>query len=91
MGPHHKIRLKLRGRFGDFRCVLGVLMCLTHREMAERETELVSQRLLQSVDDFHRASVRSRIMNQVDPKALSCFGDVMPAIVRGIEESQNDF
>ena len=38
---------------------------------------------------IHLASVRSRIMNQVDPKALSCFGDVMAAIVRGIEESQH--
>ncbi len=33
----------------------------------------------------HLASVRSRIMNQIEPKALSCFGDVMAAIVRGIE------
>ena len=29
----------------------------------------------------HLASVRSRIMNQIEPKALSCFGDVMAAIV----------
>jgi DNA-binding MarR family transcriptional regulator len=33
----------------------------------------------------HLASVRRRIMNQVDPKALSCFGDVMAAIVAGLE------
>lgn len=33
----------------------------------------------------HLASVRSRIMNQVDPQALSNFGDVMAAIVRGIQ------
>src|SRR6478672_4676071 len=26
---------------------------------------------------IHLASVRSRIMNQIEPKALSCFGDVM--------------
>jgi len=38
----------------------------------------------------HLASVRSRIMNQVEPKALSCFGDVMTAIVRGLEQSQQD-
>jgi DNA-binding MarR family transcriptional regulator len=36
---------------------------------------------------IHLASVRSRIMNRVEPKALSCFGDVMAAIVRGFEES----
>jgi DNA-binding MarR family transcriptional regulator len=36
---------------------------------------------------IHLASVRSRIMNKVEPKALSCFGDVMAAIVNGIEES----
>jgi len=35
---------------------------------------------------IHLASVRSRIMNQIEPKALSCFGDVMAAIVRGIEK-----
>jgi DNA-binding MarR family transcriptional regulator len=35
---------------------------------------------------IHLASVRSRIMNQVDPKALSCFGDVMAAIVAGLEK-----
>jgi DNA-binding MarR family transcriptional regulator len=35
---------------------------------------------------FHLASVRQRIMNQVDPKALSSFGDVMAAIVRAIGE-----
>jgi DNA-binding MarR family transcriptional regulator len=35
---------------------------------------------------IHLASVRSRIMNQVEPKALSCFGDVMAAIVTGLEE-----
>jgi hypothetical protein len=29
-------------------------------------------------------------MNQIEPKDLSCFGDVMAAIVRGIEESQQD-
>ena len=38
----------------------------------------------------HLASIRSRIMNQVEPKALSCFGDVMTAIVRSLEESQQD-
>jgi DNA-binding MarR family transcriptional regulator len=38
----------------------------------------------------HLASVRSRIMNRVEPKALSCFGDVMAAIVRGLEGSQQD-
>src|SRR5690348_1663416 len=37
----------------------------------------------------HLASVRSRIMNQVEPKALSCFGDVMTVIVRGLEQSQH--
>jgi DNA-binding MarR family transcriptional regulator len=39
---------------------------------------------------IHLASVRSRIMNQVEPQALSCFGDVMAAIVRGMEESAHD-
>ena len=39
---------------------------------------------------IHLASVRSRIMNQVEPKALSCFGDVMAAIVRGIAKSPQD-
>lgn len=34
---------------------------------------------------IHLASVRGRIMNHVDPKALSCFGDVLAAIVVGIE------
>ena len=34
---------------------------------------------------IHLASVRSRIMNQVDPQALSCFGDVLAAIVAGLE------
>ena len=34
---------------------------------------------------IHLASVRSRIMNQVEPKALSCFGDVVAAIVAGLE------
>jgi hypothetical protein len=29
-------------------------------------------------------------MNQVEPKALSCFGDVMAAIVKGIEQSPQD-
>jgi DNA-binding MarR family transcriptional regulator len=38
----------------------------------------------------HLASVRRRIMNQVEPQALSCFGDVMAAIVRGFEKSQED-
>jgi DNA-binding MarR family transcriptional regulator len=38
---------------------------------------------------IHLASVRSRIMNQVEPKALSCFGDVMQAIVTGLEEGPN--
>jgi DNA-binding MarR family transcriptional regulator len=36
----------------------------------------------------HLTSVRSRIMNQIEPKALSSFGDVMTAIVRGLEQSQ---
>jgi DNA-binding MarR family transcriptional regulator len=36
---------------------------------------------------IHLVSVRSRIMNKVEPRALSCFGDVMAAIVNGIEES----
>jgi DNA-binding MarR family transcriptional regulator len=35
---------------------------------------------------IHLASVRSRIMDQVEPRKLSCFGDVMSAIVKGIEE-----
>jgi DNA-binding MarR family transcriptional regulator len=35
---------------------------------------------------IHLASVRQRIMNQVDPKVLSSFGDVMAAIVRAIGE-----
>jgi DNA-binding MarR family transcriptional regulator len=39
---------------------------------------------------IHLASVRSRIMNQVQPKALTCFGDVMAAIVRGLEQSPQD-
>ena len=34
---------------------------------------------------IHLASVRTRIMNQIDPNALSCFGDVVAAIVAGIE------
>lgn len=37
----------------------------------------------------HLASVRSRIMNQIEPKALSSFGEVMTAIVRGLEQSQH--
>jgi DNA-binding MarR family transcriptional regulator len=41
---------------------------------------------LQDAYPIHLASVRSRIMNQVQPSALSCFGDVMAAIVRKIEE-----
>ena len=36
----------------------------------------------------HLASVRSRIMNQIEPNALSCFGDVMTAIVRQLDQSQ---
>ncbi len=39
---------------------------------------------------IHLASVRSRIMNLVEPKALQCFGDVMAAIVKSIEESPQD-
>ncbi len=35
---------------------------------------------------IHLASVRSRIMNQVEPKVLQCFGDVMAEIVKGIEK-----
>ena len=38
----------------------------------------------------HLASVRTRVMNQVEPKAMTCFGDVMAAIVRSFEESQQD-
>jgi DNA-binding MarR family transcriptional regulator len=38
----------------------------------------------------HLASVRARIMNQIEPKALSCFGDAMTAIVRGLEQPQQD-
>ena len=34
----------------------------------------------------HLASVRSRIMNHVDPKDLSCFGDVLASIVAGLEK-----
>ena len=37
----------------------------------------------------HLASVRNRILNHVEPKALACFGDVMAAIVRGIDETVN--
>jgi DNA-binding MarR family transcriptional regulator len=37
----------------------------------------------------HLASVRNRIMNHVEPEALPCFGDVMAAIVRGIDEDEN--
>jgi DNA-binding MarR family transcriptional regulator len=36
----------------------------------------------------HLASVRSRIMNHVEPKALSCFGEVMAVIVRGLKEEE---
>ena len=32
---------------------------------------------------IHLASVRTRILNLMEPKALSCFGDVMAAILRG--------
>jgi len=35
----------------------------------------------------HLASVRNRIMNQVDPNALSCFGDALAAIVAGIDDA----
>lgn len=42
---------------------------------------------LRSAYPIHLASVRSRIMNHVEPKALSCFGEVMAAIVSGIDES----
>ena len=35
---------------------------------------------------IHLASVRNRIMNQVDPKNLSCFGNVLASIVAGIEK-----
>jgi DNA-binding MarR family transcriptional regulator len=38
---------------------------------------------------IHLASVRSRIMNRVEPKALSCFGDVIAAIVRGLEGAED--
>jgi len=41
---------------------------------------------LRAAYPVHLASVRSRIMNQVEPKALSCFGDVVTAIVRGLEQ-----
>ena len=37
----------------------------------------------------HLASVRSRIMNRVEPKALSCFGDVMAAIVGGLDGAED--
>ena len=37
----------------------------------------------------HLASVRSRVMNHVEPEALACFGDVMATIVRGIDEAVN--
>jgi DNA-binding MarR family transcriptional regulator len=40
---------------------------------------------------IHLASVRRRIMNQVEPKALSGFGDVMAAIVRGLQASEEQF
>ena len=40
---------------------------------------------------IHLASVRSRIMNQVEPGSLSCFGDVMAAIVKGITTSPEDY
>jgi DNA-binding MarR family transcriptional regulator len=36
---------------------------------------------------IHLASVRRRILNQVDPNALSRFGVVMAAIVEGIDEA----
>jgi DNA-binding MarR family transcriptional regulator len=36
---------------------------------------------------IHLASVRNRVMNKIEPRELSCFGNVMAAIVRGIEES----
>jgi DNA-binding MarR family transcriptional regulator len=39
---------------------------------------------------IHLASVRGRVMDQVDPKALSCFGNVMAAIVRSLEASQDE-
>jgi DNA-binding MarR family transcriptional regulator len=39
---------------------------------------------------IHLASVRYRIMDQIESKDLSCFCDVTAAIVRGIEESQQD-
>jgi hypothetical protein len=39
---------------------------------------------------IHLASVRGRIMNQVEPKALTCFGDVMAAIASRLEESQEE-
>src|SRR5580765_6439647 len=39
---------------------------------------------------IHLASVRSRIMNQVEPEALSCFGDVLAAIVGAIHEPPHD-
>jgi DNA-binding MarR family transcriptional regulator len=35
---------------------------------------------------IHLASVRQRIMNKVDPRALSRFGDVMEEIVRAMGE-----
>ena len=35
---------------------------------------------------IHLASVRNRIMNHVDPKDLSCFGDVLASIVAGLEK-----
>jgi DNA-binding MarR family transcriptional regulator len=39
---------------------------------------------------IHLASVRDRIMNRVDPKDLSRFGDVLAAVVGGIHEPPHD-
>ena len=41
---------------------------------------------LRAAYPIHLASVRSRIMNQIEPEALTCFSDVMAAIVKRIEE-----
>jgi DNA-binding MarR family transcriptional regulator len=44
-------------------------------------------RRLRDAYPVHLASVRSRIMNHVEPKALAGFGAVMAAVVRGIDET----
>jgi DNA-binding MarR family transcriptional regulator len=39
---------------------------------------------------IHLASVRNRVMNQIEPKVLSSFGTVIAAIVEGLENSRED-